>query len=116
MLCEWVLQLLQRYGSARAGVRPLQAAAALRRAEADERGRELRALLRLLQHLTQRDLLDFGGDAAGGGGVDIAQVAPCAARRCAPCRACRRCTAQPCAACLVLSLHSRLQLDTARQR
>ena len=38
-----------------------------------ERYRELRALLRLLTHLTQRDLVDFG-TAEGGATVDIAQV------------------------------------------
>lgn len=38
-----------------------------------ERYRELRALLRLLTHLTQRDLVDFG-TAEGGPTVDIAQV------------------------------------------
>ena len=38
-----------------------------------ERYRELRALLRLLTHLTQRDLVDFG-TAEGEATVDVAQV------------------------------------------
>lgn len=50
-----------------------QASMALRKEEAAEAGRELRALLRLLTHLTQRDLLDFGS-APDGPRVDVAQV------------------------------------------
>ncbi len=40
-----------------------------------DRYRELRALLRLLTHVTQRDLVDFG-TAEGEASVDIAQVGP----------------------------------------
>lgn len=38
--------------------------------------RDVKALLVLLTHLTQRDLVDFGGDGPGapGGGVDVAKV------------------------------------------
>jgi len=72
-LCEWVLQLLRLYSRHNAGVVSLQMAPALRQEAAAERGRELRALLRLLTHLTQRDLLEFGGP-ADGAGVDVAQV------------------------------------------
>lgn len=38
--------------------------------------RDVKALLVLLTHLTQRDLVDFGdnGSAANGGGVDVAKV------------------------------------------
>ena len=50
-----------------------QASSALRKEEAAEAGRELRALLRLLTNLTQRDLLDFGST-PDGPRVDVAQV------------------------------------------
>ena len=51
----------------------MQASSALRKEEATEAGRELRALLRLLTNLTQRDLLDFGSS-PDGPKVDVAQV------------------------------------------
>jgi hypothetical protein len=51
----------------------MQASNALRKEEAAEAGRELRALLRLLTNLTQRDLLDFGS-MPDGPRVDVAQV------------------------------------------
>ena len=49
---------------------------ALQAAQMD-RYRELRALLRLLTHVTQRDLVDFG-TAEGEAAVDIAQVSSAA--------------------------------------
>jgi hypothetical protein len=64
--------LPERHSSAPSGG-PLQASSALRKEEAAEAGRELRALLRLLTNLTQRDLLDFGSS-PDGPKVDVAQV------------------------------------------
>ena len=53
----------------------LAAAAALRADAVAGAYKDLRALLRLLTHLTQRDLFDFDEDAASGGApVDVAQV------------------------------------------
>ena len=48
----------------------------LREDAAKETYRDLRALLRLLTHLTQRDLLEFSGGEASenGSAVDVAKV------------------------------------------
>ena len=56
----------------------LGAAASLRADAVSGAYKDLRALLRLLSHLTQRDLFDFDDDAAAPGGatVDVAQARP----------------------------------------
>ncbi len=75
-LCEWVMAVLRQYSSAHAGQRSAAAAAAARQDHADDAHRDLRALLRLLTHLTQRDLLDFSSSDGGGPSVDVAGVCP----------------------------------------
>lgn len=57
-------------------VSPRQTAKSLRAERQDEMYRDLRALLKLLTHLTQRDLVDFGSDSACGqaAAVDVAEV------------------------------------------
>ena len=55
----------------------LAAAASLRADAVAGAYKDLRALLRLLTHLTQRDLFEFDDDAAPGGApIDVAQVQP----------------------------------------
>jgi hypothetical protein len=83
VLMRWVLELLGRYtasGLFRASLRTVQSLAADRQAE---QVKDLRAVLQLLVHLTQRDVVDaldggLGGGPGGGGGgeqvVDVAQV------------------------------------------
>ncbi|DBA87589.1 TPA: hypothetical protein ACH3X1_004612 [Trebouxia sp. C0004] len=83
IMCHWVLHILQTYSSYNKGRRSVQTAAALRQDAVGESYRDLRALLKLLTHLTQRDLIDFGSTeedstaaAANGAGqaVDVAQL------------------------------------------
>ncbi|DBA71387.1 TPA: hypothetical protein ACH3X2_011192 [Trebouxia sp. C0005] len=83
IMCHWVLHLLQTYSSYNKGRRSVQTAASLRQDTVGESYRDLRALLKLLTHLTQRDLIDFGSTeeesaaaAANGAGqpVDVAQL------------------------------------------
>ncbi|KAL0051778.1 hypothetical protein WJX82_002011 [Trebouxia sp. C0006] len=83
IMCHWVLHLLQTYSSYNKGRRSVQTAASLRQDAVGESYRDLRALLKLLTHLTQRDLIDFGSTeeetgagAANGAGqaVDVAQL------------------------------------------
>lgn len=72
-LCEWVLAVLKKYSSAHAGMRSVAMAAAVREGDKEDAYRDLRALLRLLTHLAQRDLLDYSGE-ANGPSVDVAGV------------------------------------------
>ena len=76
VLCDWVLQLLKRYSSHKQGQVSVAASKRLRLDAETETYRDLRALLRLLTHLTQRDLLDFQSPEAQANGhpVDVAQV------------------------------------------
>ena len=76
VLCDWVLQLLRRYSSHKQGRVSVAASQRLRQDAETETYRDLRALLRLLTHLTQRDLLDFHSPEAQANGhpVDVAQV------------------------------------------
>eukprot|EP00884_Botryococcus_braunii_P007867 jgi/Botrbrau1/17081/Bobra.0647s0003.1 len=67
-LCDWVLAVLKKYSGTHMGMRSVAMAAA-----ADDAYRDLRALLKLLTHLAQRDLLDFSGDSHGES-VDVAAV------------------------------------------
>lgn len=72
-LCEWVLALLRLYSEHNLGLVPVAPGAALAGEQSAERCRGLRALLRLLTHLTARDLLDYGTQ-PGQAPVDVAQV------------------------------------------
>ncbi len=78
LLMRWVLELLGRYtasGLFMASMHTVKTVAAQRQAE---QCKDLRAVLQLLNHLTQRDVadsLDGGGQPAGGEQtVDVAQV------------------------------------------
>ncbi len=80
LLMRWVLELLGRYtasGLFLASLHSVKAVAAQRQAE---QVKDLRAVLALLNHLTQRDVVDSleggGGQQQGGGEqpVDVAQV------------------------------------------
>lgn len=72
-MCEWVLAVLKKYSSTHAGMRSVALAAAVRESDMEDAYRDLRALLRLLTQLTQRDLLDYSGE-ANGPSVDVAGV------------------------------------------
>lgn len=99
-LMQWVVQLFQRYGKAKVGLVALPpgsssgssskgttttdgasaAASAARLAgqRGEEGARELRVLLRLLIHVTQRELAEAdGGGEDNGSHVDISQVGSC---------------------------------------
>lgn len=84
---RWVLQLFERYGkakvglvalppgAARAGANLAVAAARLAEQRHMESARELRVLLRLLIHVTQRELAEGDGGAEDKNNhVDISQV------------------------------------------
>ncbi|KAK9812956.1 hypothetical protein WJX72_006385 [[Myrmecia] bisecta] len=76
VLCQWVLQLLQLYSKYNLGLISVQTGKRLQEEAATGAYRDLRALLKLLTHLTQRDLVDFGTGSDNGGqaAVDVAQV------------------------------------------
>lgn len=75
MLCEWVLQLLKQYSAQKRGKYSVAATKQLRDDAATETYRDLRALLKLLTQLTNRDLANFqDGEANGNVAVDIASV------------------------------------------
>lgn len=72
-LCQWVLRLLQQYSQHARGRVSVAAAKRLRDAAEEDTYRDLRALLKLLTQLTNRDMLDFR-DSTNGPAVDVAQV------------------------------------------
>ncbi|BDA40620.1 probable Exportin-4 [Coccomyxa sp. Obi] len=75
VLCEWVLHLLQQYSAYNLGQVSIAAAARLRAEAAADSYREVRALIRLLTLLNNRDLVDFGGaQNSSEAQVNIAQV------------------------------------------
>ena len=76
VLCEWVLKLLKQYSSQKTGQFSVAATKQLRDEAATETYRDLRALLKLLTQLTNRDLADFNTSqgTANGHTVDVAQV------------------------------------------
>lgn len=78
-LCEWVLKLLKQYSFQKRGQFSVAATKQLRDDAATDTYRDLRALLKLLTQLTNRDLADFtsGKESANGSTVDVAQVRSC---------------------------------------
>ena len=59
MLCDWAQRVVGSYAEGQRGRRTLAPSAALRSEAAADASRELRALLKLLGNLTQRELVDF---------------------------------------------------------
>ena len=70
----FVYEVLGEYKKQNLGAVSLQRSKALKDEEQEEKYKNVRALLRLLTTLTERDMVDFTTAAGGGGGVDVANA------------------------------------------